>query len=347
MDKRNYEILSGDTLVAVWQNDCLEEINSALLPLYLQKIKNANMWLETRAIDSHRANSRLLKKALRLAERDDVSTVVHVNGATITDNYWIREIGSNLTYDDIRFSDDYFSNLALKGTYNSFNRAANSKRSKTPELTNVGSFEKCWKLHNGKWWMHKKANHDEMFSELFVYEFGKSLGMNMAIYERGDGVVKSLDFTDNAAVNFEPASTFMGDNEDYLDVIDALKNLCPQAIPDYIKMIFLDTICANPDRHTNNFGLLRDIVNGEFLGLAPNFDNNMALIARGYPSKPTSNDLLIQFFNEVLAEYPEYCEYLPVVTEEIVCKVIENLRMRVKTQNIIDLITSRYKLIKR
>lgn len=347
MDKKNYEILSGDTLVAVWQNDCLEEINSALLPLYLQKIKNANMWLETRAIDSHRANSRLLKKALRLAERDDVSTVVHVNGATITDNYWIREIGSNLTYDDIRFSDDYFSNLALKGTYNSFNRAANSKRSKTPELTNVGSFEKCWKLHNGKWWMHKKANHDEMFSELFVYEFGKSLGMNMAIYERGDGVVKSLDFTDNAAVNFEPASTFMGDNEDYLDVIDALKNLCPQAIPDYIKMIFLDTICANPDRHTNNFGLLRDIVNGEFLGLAPNFDNNMALIARGYPSKPTSNDLLIQFFNEVLAEYPEYCEYLPVVTEEILCKVIENLRMRVKTQNIIDLITSRYKLIKR
>ena len=347
MDKKNYEILSGDTLVAVWQNDCLEEINSALLPLYLQKIKNANMWLETRAIDSHRANSRLLKKALRLAERDDVSTVVHVNGATITDNYWIREIGSNLTYDDIRFSDDYFSNLALKGTYNSFNRAANSKRSKTPELTNVGSFEKCWKLHNGKWWMHKKANHDEMFSELFVYEFGKSLGMNMAIYERGDGVVKSLDFTDNAAVNFEPASTFMGDNEDYLDVIDALKNLCPQAIPDYIKMFFLDTICANPDRHTNNFGLLRDIVNGEFLGLAPNFDNNMALIARGYPSKPTSNDLLIQFFNEVLAEYPEYCEYLPVVTEEILCKVIENLRMRVKTQNIIDLITSRYKLIKR
>ena len=225
MDKRNYEILSGDTLVAVWRNDCLEEINSALLPLYLKRIKNANMWLETRAIDSHRANSRLLKKALRLAERDDVSTVVHVNGATITDNYWIREIGSNLTYDDIRFSDDYFSNLALKGTYNSFNRAANSKRSKTPELTNVGSFEKCWKLHEGKWWMHKKANHEEMFSELFIYELGKTLDMHMAVYERGDGVVKSLDFTDNATVNFEPASAFMGDNEDYLDVIHALKNM--------------------------------------------------------------------------------------------------------------------------
>ena len=346
MDKRNYEILSGDTLVAVWQKDCLEEINSALLPLYLKRIKNANMWLETRAIDSHRANSRLLKKALRLAERDDVSTVVHVNGATITDNYWIREIGSNLTYDDIRFSDDYFSNLALKGTYNSFNRAANSKRSKTPELTNVGSFEKCWKLHDGKWWMHKKANHEEMFSELFVYELGKTLGMNMAIYERGENCVKSLDFTDSALVNFEPASAFMGDNEDYLDVIDALKNLCPQAIPDYIKMIFLDTICANPDRHTNNFGLLRDTANGKFLGLAPNFDNNMALIARGYPSKPKANDMLIRAFCEVLEVYSDYREYLPSVTEDVVREVIEHLNMRVKTQTIIDIVIGRYELIR-
>ena len=137
MSNRNYEILSGDTLVAIWQDNKLKIIDEKLLPLYLKKIQNADMWLETRAIDSHRANSRLLKKALRLTEKDDISTVVHVNGATITDNYWIREIGSNLSYNDVKFSDDYFSNLALKGNYDSFNRAANSKRSKTPELTNV------------------------------------------------------------------------------------------------------------------------------------------------------------------------------------------------------------------
>ena len=346
MDQKNYEILSGDTLVARWQSGNLEIINETLLPLYLKRIQNSDMWLETRAIDSHRANSRLLKKALRLAEKDDISTVIHVNGATITDRYWIRPIGSALRYSDIRFSDDYFSNLALKGTYNSFNRAANSKRSRTPELTNVGSFEKCWKLHDGKWWMHKKASHEELFSELFVYELGKVLGMNMAVYERGDSCVKSLDFTDSATVNFEPASAFMGDNEEYLDVIEKLKALCPQAIPDYIRMIFLDTICANPDRHTNNFGLLRDVTSGELLGLAPNFDNNMALIARGYPAKSKANDLLIQLFNEVLEEYPEYRDYLPEIKEETVREVIANLHMRVKTQNVVDLVMDRYHFIK-
>ena len=345
MSKRNYEILSGDTLVAIWKDSKLTVVNEALLPLYLKKIQNADMWLETRAIDSHRANSRLLKKALRLVEKDDISTVIHVNGATITDNYWIRELGSELTYSDVKFSDDYFSNLALKGNYDSFNKAANSKRSKTPELTNVGSFEKCWKLRDGKWWMYKKASHDEMFSELFVYELGCALGMNMAVYQRGDACIKSLDFTEAASVNFEPASTFMGDNEDYIDVVKALEKICPNAIPDYIRMIFMDTICANPDRHTNNFGLLRDTQTGELIGFAPNYDNNMALISRGYPSKSGSKDMLISLFNELIEEYPIYRSCIPEVTEEMVRVAIAKVNMKVRTQVVVDLVVGRYKQI--
>ena len=345
MKNKSFEILSGDTFVALWQDEKLTVVDDALLPLYLKNINNAEMWLESRAIDSHRANSRLLKKALRLAEKDDVSTVVHVNGATITDNYWVRSVGSELTYDDIKFDNDYFSNLALKGTYDSFNRAANSKHSRTPELTNVGSFEKCWKLRDSKWWMHKKANHNELFSELFTYKLGKALGMNMAHYERGQGVIKSLDFTDSARINFEPASTFMGDNEDYEDVITKLQSICPEAIGDYIRMIFLDTVVANPDRHTNNFGLLRDTATGKFIGFAPNFDNNMALIARGYPKKSSSKDLLIRLFNEVIENHPEYKAYIPELSESIVKEILDKLNMKVKRQDIIDLVISRYNLV--
>ena len=347
MSIRNYEIFSGEILVAVWNDNVLTVVNADLIPMYLNYNQDADRWLASRAIDHRRPNSRLLKKALRLVEKDDISTVIHVNGATITDNYWIREVGSDLTYSDVKFSDDYFSNLALKGNYDSFNKAANSKRSKTPELTNVGSFEKCWKLRDGKWWMYKKASHDEMFSELFVYELGCALGMNMAVYQRGDACIKSLDFTEAASVNFEPASTFMGDNEDYIDVVKALEKICPNAIPDYIRMIFMDTICANPDRHTNNFGLLRDTQTGELIGFAPNYDNNMALISRGYPSKPGSKDMLISLFNELIKEYPNYRAYIPSVTEEMVRNVIEKLNMKVKSKVVIDLVMGRYSLIEK
>lgn len=61
MADKDYYIMSGDTTVAKWKNN--------ELPLYLKHVRNADMWLETRAIDSHRANSRLLKKHLGSEKR--------------------------------------------------------------------------------------------------------------------------------------------------------------------------------------------------------------------------------------------------------------------------------------
>ena len=228
----NFYIMSYLFILESLRTNINEIINEDLIPLYLKNTGNVEKWLETRAIDCHRANSRLLKKALRLAEKDDTSTVLAVNAATITDNYWIKPINSDLTYADVRFDNDYCSNLALTGNYDSFNRVANSKSSKTPELTNIGSFEKCWKLKNGQWWLHKKANHDEMFSELFIYKLGSELGFKMAEYERGNGVIKTKDFTDNATVNFEPAFNILGDDEDYIKTVEMLKEICPDAIGD-------------------------------------------------------------------------------------------------------------------
>lgn len=344
----DFYIMSRNVAVAAWQNNTLEVLDEKLLPIYLKKTANVEKWLETRAIDCHRANSRLLKKALRLTEKDDVSTVISVNAVTITDSYWIKPLESDLTYDDVRFDNDYFASLALTGSYDSFNRVANSKQSKTPELTNIGSFEKCWKLTDGKWWMHKKANHEELFSELFICHLGKELGFNMAEYERGKGVIKTKDFTDNASVNFEPMFSLMGDNEDYIETLNVLKDLCPDAIGDYVKMLFLDTICANPDRHTFNFGVLRDAGSGEVLGLAPNFDNNMALISRGYPKNINrKGDILVKLFNELM-EYDESLKgYIPEVNEDLIKSVIKKVGMRVKTNLVLDFIMNGYKQIER
>lgn len=344
----DFLILNGDTVVAEWIDNKLNIIKPSLVPMYLDLVGNVHKWLETRAIDSHRANSRLLKKALRLTERDDIGSVLSVNAVTITDNYWIKPIYSNLCYADVRFNNDYFANLALTGNYDSFNRAANSKNTRTPELTNTGSFEKCWKLIDGEWWMYKKANHEEMFSELFIYQLGVELGFNMVEYRRGKGIIKTKDFTDNAIVNFEPAFNFMNDNEDYIATVNALRDLCPNCIGDYVKMLFLDTVCANPDRHTFNFGILRDTETGDVLGLAPNFDNNMALISRGYPKNiKRKNDLLVRLFNELLEYDSSLKKYIPILTDEMIFKTIKSVGMRVKSREIAEFIVNGYKQIKK
>ena len=344
----DFLIMSGDVVVANWKNNNLEIVNDNLVPLYLKNTGNVEKWLETRAIDRHRANSRLLKKALRLALNDDIASVLSVNAVTITDNYWIKPIDSDLKYSDVRFNNDYFSNLALTGNYDSFNKAAVSKNTRTPELTNTGSFEKCWKLKNGTWWMYKTANHNELFSELFIYKLGVRLGFDMAEYQRGKKFIKTKDFTDNASVNFEPAFAFMGDNEDYAETSEALKRICPGAVKDYVKMLFLDTVCANPDRHTFNFGILRDTGSGEIIGLAPNFDNNMALISRGYPKNTErKNDLLITLFNELMEYNSELKQYVPVLTEDMVVGIIGSLGMKVKTKAVARFIMNGYDRIKK
>ena len=303
--------------------------------MYLVNTGNFIRWLETRAIDPHRANSRLLKKALRFQEKDDVNTVISVYAATITDNYWIKPFASTLTYKDVRFDNDYFAGLALRGDYDSFNKTANSKKTHTPELTNTGSFEKCWRLKNGEWWMVKTADHKQQFSEIFIYELGKYLGLNMAEYIRGTKSVMTKDFTGNGKYNFEPAYGFMGENEDYTAVIYKLREIAPQTIPDYVRMIYMDTIIANPDRHTFNFGLLRDAGTGKVVSLAPNFDNNMALIARNYPKNiRRKKDVLIGYFNDLLKFDQSLNKYIPSLSEDAIKAVLKKVKMKVKTDTV-------------
>lgn len=55
-------ILSGDIPVAEVRNGVVTVTNARLAPLYFRRSQDAGAWLSGRAIDSHRANSRLLKR---------------------------------------------------------------------------------------------------------------------------------------------------------------------------------------------------------------------------------------------------------------------------------------------
>jgi len=153
----------------------------------------------------------IFKKALRLTGTDDAELVLKVNAVTITDAYWFRENGSSLRYEDVRFRINMFDRLALSGDPDSFNQPY----SPTPELTNIGSFEKCWRLEDGRWWMVKQGNDLERFTELFICGMGKALGFSMAEYLKENGTIKSPDFTNGASVNYEAAEGIVGEDEDH------------------------------------------------------------------------------------------------------------------------------------
>lgn len=324
-------IMSEDKVIATVKNGEITDCDEQLIPLYLKRTKNVESWLASRAIDTHRTNSRLLKKALRLRVTDDAQTALAVNAATVTDRYWFRPEGSTACYDDIRFKENYFDNLALKGDPNSFSQ----KPSRTPELTNTGSYEKCWRLIDGSWWMYKSGNDNEYFSELFIYQLGEKLGLSMAYYEMDNGYIRTKNFTDNTQLNFEPISSLMGENEDYNDCFETVYNISKDLAKQYLQIIWLDTICYNMDRHTNNLGFLRDVKSGEIVSMAPNYDNNIALISRGYLKDVSrKKDGLIRFFKEFIEENNTakqmYREMkLPIITDKIIEECLEENPIKV------------------
>lgn len=301
-------VMSRDKVVArfdamnhlVWKDE-------DLCPLYFMRTGNLDGWLASRAIDSHRPNSRLLKKALRLAERDDVNTVLSVHAVTVTDTYWVRDADSPLTWD-------------------------------------------------GVWWLYKQADAQELFSEYFICLLGKRLGFNMAEYlpcsdyvRPRTRAIRTRDFTDGASVNFEPLDAIMGENvEDYIHTYDVLKQFGQNVASDYVSIVCMDALCANPDRHSFNLGVLRDVDTGKVLCLAPNFDNNMALISRGYPTRRScGGDLLISDFNALLASgayWKGYSDHrtLPVITEELLGETIRATGLKVRTKDIVGYILMRY-----
>ena len=283
------DLMSGDIVAGHIRARYVEPVCPEHLPLCFQRGGDVADWLTHRAVDAHRTHSRLLKKVLRLKERDDISTALHFNAATIADNYWIRPEGSSLTWEQVRFHENDFADLALSGKLSDFSKTP----SRTPELTNTGSFEKCWRYQDGAWWMYKAGTEAERFSELFVCALCKALGFPVAEYQNCAPYIRTRDFT-GGKLNFEPAAYLVGDDEDYETNYQTFLRFGQDIADQYVELLLMDTICRNADRHTYNYGLLRSQQTGKVLSLAPNFDNNIALISGGMDEGPRAPDLLTE-----------------------------------------------------
>lgn len=276
--KSNGEILLEDKLVAKVVDDEIVIVNSSLCPLRFFRNKSFPSWCKTRIMDLSRTNSRLLRKALKLNTTNSVELAKRSHCCCITDRYWFKDHSEDLSYKDVKFSSDKLSDLALYGRFSNVVDVDNT------ELSNTGSFEKCWKLVNSKWYLFKSADRENKFSEYFIYKLGEYLGFNMAKYflsSSDNSVIISLDFTENGSLTFEPFESLVGMDSNISTSIGVLKKLGRDFVIDYLNMIFLDVICFNQDRHTFNYGVIRDLFSGDIVSLAPNFDNNLALTSLG------------------------------------------------------------------
>ena len=290
-------VMNGNRVVATFEKGVLSFIDPDLAPLVIVRTHALEPFLKLRVIDMSRTNARILKKIMHLETDEDYKTSLYAYALSIADQYWFKPKYSKLVYQNLLLEDDSLFETALKGEVNVFYQKARL----SPELTTTGSFEKGWRFIDGEWWLYKNGNARQLYSELFCSAFAALLGIPSVAYEMEGAYIRCKNFSPQT--NFEPMASLVGDDDNYETVFSALIGLGESFAKDYLKMMFFDAVTNNIDRHSENMGLLRDRESGKILSLAPNFDNNLALIATNEHLNPNARkDGFIRYFVRFLEE---------------------------------------------
>jgi len=277
---------------------CAEVIDDEIIkvepsaPLHIKHRGNFPEWLKDRSADLDRSYMRNILKHLNLPVLDCETAVKYVHAVSVTDTFWIKPNNSGLTYKDVIFKNDLYHKAALIGDPDLFSK----EKIHSPEITNLGSYNKGWKLVGGEWFMYKSGLPLEIWSEIFTFSLANRLGLNAVEYKCIDGFSVCKCFVSDTSC-FEPAKAVIGADTSYEKNLDIMRRYNLQK--EYFDIIFLDAIVRNGDRHEFNYGFITD---ADGINLAPNFDNNMAMFWNGIPTILDRKDPLVLDFKEIIKQ---------------------------------------------
>ena len=211
-------------------------------------------------------------------------------GLSLSDQYWIRPEGSNLEWDKINFFQNEFS--ADMGELLFGKEFADRSRINTvsPDNTSDGWLEKKWIIVDGKRLLMKGGSgpyQQEPLNERVACAVMKRLEIPHIPYTLTfeDGKPYSLCETfvtpeTELIPSHHVAKTKKWAQDDSLHthLLRCVGDLGIPDVPSAIeKMLVLDYIIANTDRHHSNFGFLRNAETLEWYGFAPIYDSGTSL----------------------------------------------------------------------
>lgn len=170
--------------------------------------------------------------------------------------------------------------------------------------------------------MIKRESLEAILSEVSIYRLGAALGFPMAKYWRYDrDAVQSEDFTENGKYSLQTARALIGEDyeSDFPYNCKTFERLSPEMLKQYLAILFMGALCMNYDRHIGNYGILTDPENGAIVSMAPNFDNNLALLTNDLPKwGPVMGFLTIGiYFRSIPCRRFPWISCIPLLTPHI------------------------------
>ena len=255
--------------------------------------KALNDWWTERSIPASRSGIRDALEILNVANTKVL--LIRCYGLSLSDQYWMCPQDADITWDKVNFFHNLFSDDigdVLFGT----NKKNNAFDFSSPDNTSDGNLKKRWKVIDGKRCLVKGGSNpfrQQPFNEVIAAGIMERLEIPHIPYKvmwnQGAPYSVCEDFV-TADTELIPAWRIMQiqKKENNVSVYQHLVHCCEslgikEVVSFLDRMIVLDYIIANEDRHFNNFGALRNAETLEWIGMAPIYDSGSSL---GYDKMP-------------------------------------------------------------
>ncbi len=262
------------------------------LPVGVSSKKNSirstlNEWLKGRSIPASRDG---IKEALSKMNVKSADVLIEKSfGLSLSDAYWLCPENSDLGWNNINFFKNDFSEDvgdALFGMEIDFE----NMNFISPDNTSDGWLKKKWKIIDTKRCLIKSGSlpaFQEPFNEAIASIICKALNIFHVPYtvilidNEPYSVCENFVTEDTELVSaFYIMKTAKKENDTsvHAHLLNCTKSLSiPNMVDAVNKMIVLDFLMMNEDRHQNNFGALRNSNTLEWIGEAPIFDTGTSL----------------------------------------------------------------------
>lgn len=252
-----------------------------------------NTWWIDRAIPASRSGLRAALEILGVSSTPML--LLRCCGLSLSDQYWIRPDGSELEWENVNFFGNDFSDDIGDILFGE-SRKRGALSFNTPDCTSDGNLKKRWKIIDGRHCLIKGGSNpfrQQPLCEVIASGIAERLGIPhvpyTVVWDKGAPYSVCEDFI-TADTELIPAWRIMQIKKKsnsisvYGHFIDCCKNLGIGDPTDFLdRMIVLDYIIANEDRHLNNFGAIRNAETLEWLDMAPIYDSGSSL---GYDKMP-------------------------------------------------------------
>lgn len=241
-----------------------------------------NSWWTKRSIPASRQGIRDILEQMTLSSPQQLLRKCF--GLSLSDQYWVSPKDTPLDWHLINFFENDFSEDIGNLLFGN-GEGSDSTSMMSPDITANGNLKKKWKIADGKRILIKGASNpyrQEAYNEVIASMIAERLGISHAHYglikEHGEICCYSEDFI-TPETDLVPAASvyraFKKRNEvsEYDFYIDSCEKLGIENIREQMeKMLVLDYLILNTDRHLNNFGLIRNAITLDWVGVAPIYD---------------------------------------------------------------------------